>query len=117
MKIITELVSSYWWQLTGFTLALITVLSLTPISELPDVPGSDKGHHLIAYFTLALPAALHGGRRWFLLMPMFLLWSGAIELIQPLVNRHSEWLDLAANCSGLGLGAITGYLIRRCQSS
>ena len=113
MKTIIELVSKYWLPLSVLTLTLITVLSLIPISELPDAPGSDKGHHLLAYFSLALPAALHGGRRWLLLMPLFLVWSGAIELIQPMVNRHSEWLDLAANFSGLSIGAIAGYLIRR----
>jgi VanZ family protein len=113
MKTFFEHVSKFWWQLTLFFLALITILSLTPISELPAAPGSDKGHHIIAYFTLALPAALHGGPKWFLLMPLFLFWSGAIELIQPLVNRHAEWLDLAANFSGLSLGSIVGYLIRR----
>ena len=32
----------------------IGYLSLTPLAELPEVPGSDKFHHLIAYSMLAL---------------------------------------------------------------
>ena len=32
---------------------------------------------------------------------------GAIELIQPYVNRYGEWLDLGAN----GLGLVVGILI------
>ncbi len=39
----------------------------------------------------------------------FFCWSGAIELIQPYVNRFGEWLDLAANTGGL----ISGFIIAR----
>jgi len=113
MSIIFKLVTQYWRQITVLTLALITVLSLTPLAHLPDAPGSDKTHHLIAYFALALPAAMHGGPKWLLLLPVFILWSGAIELIQPFVNRYGEWYDLVANSVGVGLGALAGEILRR----
>jgi len=108
-------VTQYWRQITVLTLALITVLSLTPLAHLPDAPGSDKTHHLVAYFALALPAAMHGGPKWLLLLPVFILWSGAIELIQPFVNRYAEWYDLVANSVGVGLGALAGEMLRRIQ--
>lgn len=115
MSAIIKLITDYWWQITALVLASITVLSLTPEIHLPEAPGSDKTHHLIAYFLLVLPAALKGGHKWLLLLPIFILWSGAIELIQPFVNRYGEWLDLAANSVGLGLGAFTGEILRRLQ--
>jgi len=113
MSIIFKLVTQYWRQITVLTLALITVLSLTPLAHLPDAPGSDKTHHLVAYFALALPVAMRGGPKWLLLLPVFILWSGAIELIQPFVNRYGEWYDLVANSVGVGLGALAGEILRR----
>jgi len=117
MRPAIALISEYWCQISFLLLALITVLSLTPLPDLPQAPGSDKVHHLIAYSALALPAALRGRRNWFLLMPVFVLWSGAIELIQPFVNRHAEVLDLAANTVGLCLGAFLGVVLRRNNNS
>lgn len=94
-------------------LVAITLLSLTPLAHLPEAPGSDKTHHLIAYFALALPIALKGGPKWFFILPVFVLWSGAIELIQPFVNRYGEWLDFVANTVGIALGATFGFIFRR----
>jgi uncharacterized membrane protein HdeD (DUF308 family) len=41
--------------------------------------------------------------------------SGIIELIQPYVNRHGEWLDFLANTigvfSGFAIGKISSLLI------
>ena len=85
---------------------MITALSLWPLPTLPDVPGSDKTHHFIAYCALTLPVALHFPKRWTAIIPSVVLYSGAIELIQPYVNRYGEWMDLAANAVGavIGLG-------------
>ena len=41
------------------------------------------------------------------------LWDGAIELIQPFVNRYAEWLDLLANLAGVMVGLMAGSLINR----
>ena len=41
------------------------------------------------------------------------LWDGAIELIQPFVNRYAEWLDLLANLAGVMIGLIAGSLFKR----
>ncbi|MCB1759992.1 MAG: VanZ family protein [Gammaproteobacteria bacterium] len=94
------------WALT------IAVLSLTPLQRLPlATPFSDKLNHFAAYALLGLLAYLaRSGRAPWLLWPLLLtLYGGLIELLQPYVNRHAEWLDLAAN----GLGALAGVLLAR----
>ena len=93
------------------TLASITVLSLTPLPQLPDVPGSDKTHHLIAYAVLVFPVALRRPDNWLWILFLFVVWSGAIELIQPYVNRYGEWADMVANCIGLVCGIAMARLV------
>ena len=59
-----------------------------------------------------LPAALRRPRYLWAFFLFYLAWSGGIELIQPYVNRYSEWGDLAANASGLILGWLISGLAR-----
>lgn len=110
---VAALVAKYHWPITLLVLLVITVLSLTPLPHLPDAPGSDKAHHLIAYAVLSLPIAVRGGPKWVLLLPLFMLWGGAIELFQPYVNRYAEWYDFAANSIGVVIGACVGMVLRR----
>jgi hypothetical protein len=96
-------------------LGAITGLSLSPLPELP-LPrpvASDKLHHFVAYGALAFPAALAGPRRLPWLLALFVGWGGAIEIIQPYVNRHGEWTDVAANAAGVATGALLGTTMRR----
>ena len=98
----------YWISITLFILTVITVLSLYPLPELPPVPGSDKTHHFIAYAILMFPTALRKPNYWPAIGLFFIGWSGAIELLQPYVNRYGEFQDLVANIIGLvsGFGAV-----------
>ncbi len=107
MHILISRIRQYWLFLTILCLFGITLLSLWPLEQLPEVPGSDKTHHLIAYAALMFPAALRRQKHWPYYAAFFLLYSGAIELIQPWVNRYSEWLDLLAN----GLGLLSGIIL------
>ncbi|MDQ6971067.1 MAG: hypothetical protein Q9M30_00310 [Mariprofundaceae bacterium] len=104
-------IRQYWLPLSALILGLITTLSLWPIDELPAVPGGDKLHHYIAYAALMFPAALRRPRHWLWVALFFLTWSGAIELIQPYVNRYGEWLDLAANAGGLASGLLLAMVV------
>jgi hypothetical protein len=113
MTRLLQFIRHRWRTLTLMILAAITVLSLWPLERLPEMSGSDKIHHYIAYVGLMLPTALRLPRRWLLLALLFLLWSGAIELIQPWVNRYGEWADLAANGAGLLTGLLLGRLLGR----
>ena len=103
----------YWYWITGLILAAITILSLTPLPQLPEFPGSDKTHHVIAYAALMVPAFLANKAIRFYLLFAFCLWGGAIELIQPQINRYGEWLDFFANGLGLLIGAGLGMLLAR----
>lgn len=87
-----------------FLLGLTTLLSLIPLPELPEVPGSDKTHHFMAYGSVAFFMALGKPKKIWLYFLLTILWSGGIEMIQPYVNRHGEWLDLLANSTGVLIG-------------
>lgn len=112
LKSLLGFVDRYWWQLTFSIAIIITILSLYPVESLPSVPGTDKTHHFIAYGALAFPVALVRPQKWLLIIIGFLGYSGAIELVQPFVNRYAEWMDLAANSLGLILAILLSSIIR-----
>lgn len=99
--------------ISAVLLLLITALSLSPVEQLPVVPGSDKTHHIIAYALLMLPTGIARPKHWPYMVLFFVAWSGAIELLQPFVNRYGEWLDLLANSFGLLCGYSVGRLLGR----
>ena len=103
------LIQKYWYYLTITLLISIALLSLWPAAQLPSVPGSDKTHHFIGYAALILPVALRQPKYFLIIVIGFLAFSGAIELIQPYVNRYGEWLDMLANTIGL----ICGWLLAK----
>ena len=101
------------YGLSGLIALAIIILSLTPLSELPAVPGSDKTHHLIAYGALALPTAFAIPRKWLFWGLVYIALGGAIEFIQPYVNRYGEWLDFVANSAGVAIGTGLGIALKR----
>ena len=109
MSTLLRFIEIHWKAITLLTLMLITVLSLFPQLSMPQVPGTDKTHHFIAYSALFFAIGLKKPKYWFWLFVGCITWSGVIELIQPYVNRYGEWLDLAANTGGL----ITGFILSR----
>jgi len=112
-----HLIQKYWLHLTFTLLVSIATLSLWPAAHLPIVPGTDKTHHFIAYAALILPTALKQPKYYLIIVFGFLAFSGAIELIQPYVNRYGEWLDMLANSLGLlcgwSLAKIIFYFIHK----
>jgi len=101
------LIQKYWLNLTLILLISIATLSLWPAAYLPSVPGTDKTHHFIGYAALMFPTALKQPKYILTIAFGFIAFSGAIELIQPYVNRYGEWLDMAANVIGL----LCGWLL------
>lgn len=97
-------IQQYWISVTLILMTAIASLSLWPVAHLPDVPGTDKTHHFIAYASLILPTALQRPKNYLLLVLAFVAFSGMIELVQPYVNRYGEWLDMLANTLGLFFG-------------
>ena len=107
-----QTIETCWLALSLALLAIITTLSLWPLDNLLLVPGSDKLQHFIAYSALVFPVALSQPQRWILVVIFFVLCSGLIELIQPFVNRHGEWLDMLANTSGVLCGVLLATAVR-----
>ena len=104
-------IKTKWIVITISTLAAITVLSIWPLEKLPLVPGTDKAHHIIAYAILMFPTALNKPKTWKLIGLFFIAYSGVIELLQPYVNRHGEWSDMAANTTGIICGLLLAEIV------
>nr|WP_320190199.1 VanZ family protein [uncultured Desulfobacter sp.] len=117
MNCLIDEIKKRWKSLTLVILTIITALSLFPMDALPAAPGTDKTHHFIAYALLMLPTALRKPANWILLGLFFILYSGAIELIQPFVNRYGEWMDLFANSAGVICGAMIPTIWALCVKS
>ncbi|RBP85828.1 hypothetical protein EBI01_16585 [Marinomonas rhizomae] len=100
-------------QAAGFILGalIICLATLTPADILPTVPGTDKTHHVIGFAGWALLCAFGPIKRFLLLSLFIILLGGAIELIQPYVNRYAEWLDFYADALGVILIIIVRLLI------
>lgn len=101
------IINKHWPIITALNMLIIAGVSLYPAEHLPQVPGTDKTHHFIAYGLLAFPAAYAQPKNLGFILIMLCLFGGVIELIQPYANRYGEWLDFAANCGGV----FTGYLL------
>ena len=106
-----KLIQQHWKLETIFLLLVIAFLSLYPLPKLPELPGTDKTHHLVAYFFLALPTGLKKPNKWVLFIFLFIIFGGIIEIIQPYVNRYGEWLDFFANTIGIICGFFVGLIL------
>ena len=107
--------SGYADRLAGGCVLAIGYLSLTPLAQLPDVPGGDKFHHLVAYAMLAFLATLsrRNGREVLFMFSAVIAYGGLIEMIQPYVNRYGEFNDFLANGAGAVLGALLALGVTR----
>ena len=103
--------------LTIILALIIGYLSLSPLAELPKAPGGDKLHHFIAYASLTFPMMFAEAQKWRWILILAISYGGAIELIQPYVNRYGEWQDFAANSAGCligaGLALLSAHLLAR----
>ena len=83
---------------------LIGLATLTPVEKLPDVSGSDKLYHLISFAILTLPIAVIRPKAVWVIFILSVVYGGAIEVLQPLVDRNCELADFLADASGAMLG-------------
>ncbi len=103
--------------LTYFVALLIAYGTLKP----PSPPGepwllNDKQVHFLAFALLTLPYGWVRPHAALWLVPIAILYGGAIELIQPMFGRGAEWGDLLADCLGALVGVVPGLLRRRANS-
>lgn len=110
-SVVFTVITKYIWPISFMMLAIVTIASLAPLPVLPEVPGSDKTHHLISYALIAFPISLVKPKYWSMFLFVVVILSGAIELIQPYVNRYGEWLDLLANIVGIIIGLGIAVLV------
>ena len=114
------------YPLSSCCIVLIWILSFLPFPEmksLDDVPFADKWTHIVMYGGTCcviwteyvrrhrtLDAAKLFCYAW--LAPIVM--SGVIELLQEYCTtyRGGEWLDLAANSTGVTLAVVYGLLFR-----
>ena len=89
----------------------IGLATLNPVEKLPTVSGSDKVYHLISFAILTLPIAIIRPRAIWIILSLSIAFGGALELLQPLVNRNCEMADLFADAYGAVLGILGGKLL------
>lgn len=95
-----------------------------PQTDMDPIPGIDKLAHLCMYdglCTLIWIEYLRSHRTlqtvkiwvWGIIAPILL--SGAIELLQAYCTDHrgGEWMDFAANSTGVILATLIGYYLLR----
>ena len=114
------------YPLTWLTIAIILYLSFfkPPQTDMEEIPGIDKLAHICMYGGLCFilwieylrtHSAIHWKRIIIggILLPI--AFSGGIELAQSYLTEHrdGDWLDLAANTTGVLLAALVGYYILR----
>ncbi len=73
---------------------------------------SDKVYHFMAFALLVLPVAALYKRALFWVVPLAILFGGAIEVIQPFVGRQGDVLDFVADTGGVFFGVGLGICIR-----
>lgn len=110
--------------LTPIALLAITVASLIPVPEVPelnDVPFFDKWVHFVMYGVLTLAMWMDWWRhgKWAMPQKAFILvsflfpaaWGGVMELAQAYLTtcRSGDWIDFYADCVGALLGVIISY--------
>lgn len=102
-------------QWLGFWLGWLAIswATLTPLEQLPAVPGTDKLHHIIGFGGWACLCLFGPTRRFTLMCAAIVIWGGVIELIQPQVNRYGEWLDFIANSAGVLLAFVSHFILKR----
>ncbi|MGJ8561888.1 MAG: hypothetical protein ACSHX3_16865 [Litorimonas sp.] len=91
---------------------VILVLTLSP--SVPEITRgiNDKILHFTAFTALVLPCAIFLARNLVWIVPLAVMFGGAIEFIQPGLGREASWADVLAGGCGVASGAIIGLMLR-----
>lgn len=124
MKIIGLFIKKYPVSCVLFLAIWYLSLFTPPKTHLDDVEFIDKWVHIIMYGVTCTVLWIEYSRKhlspdyeklffWAWLSPIVM--SGIIELLQEYctVRRSGDWLDLAANTTGVTLAAVIGLMILR----
>ena len=114
LAFVDQIIKRFWRLKTIFLLLTILFLSLYPLPQLSIMKeGADKFYHFIAYLLFAVPLGYAQPKYSLLYILVMIALSGTIELIQPYVNRHGEWLDFLANTLGIFVGFFFGRVVAK----
>ena len=103
-----------WKIIIFFIIVIILLFSLYPTHSIPDHNNNnDKIGHLLMYLLLTLPISIVKPNYFYLFYLFFILLGGFIEIIQPLFNRHQDFLDFIFNVFGILLGILLGIIVRK----
>jgi VanZ family protein len=113
-----------WRYAFSFLTLLIAItiafLSLLPPDKLPEVAGTDKTHHFIAYGSLtfswlmALPSQT---RQILMILVLANIFGTTVEFLQPYTHRSFDYLDMLANFLGAGMGLAVGLWLKHLISA
>ena len=90
----------------------ILYLALSPPTPQASVGVNDKILHFTAFMALILSSAIFLARSLVWILPLSLLFGGAIELLQPGFGRDASWHDFQADMLGVTASAILGLAFR-----
>ncbi len=98
----------------GLVAVTVTVLYFSLRPAMTIIETSDKVLHALAYCAWSLTAllSLRNQLAQVVVALLIVLAGGLIELVQPMVGRVADWLDFAANTSGVVLGSLLTVLVR-----
>ena len=94
-------------------LIVITIYSLTPITEEPTQNGWDKVMHIFAYLCFSFPISVSYYPRTKYIALFTILWGAGIECIQPFFGRQADIIDAFSNALGSYLGIALASLVVR----
>ena len=101
------------WIISVTIFVFIAIGTLTPLIQPPETPdlGSDKIHHLMAFWALVIPLCYIRLRNAFWVLPAAVAYGLLIEFIQPMVGRQGEFHDFLADALGALSGFVTALLV------
>ena len=102
--------------MTPFWARRVTVALAAPIGlatfilaqKLPDAPGADKSHHVIACAALVLPMSFAKPHQVWKYAVYGIMSGTLIEHAQPFVNKSGDVGDVLADACGIALGCAVG---------
>lgn len=97
--------------ITSGILIAITFLMLAPLSTPKGYGFDDKTYHILAFAGLIIPIATLQPRWLLLAIPLFILFGGMIELIQPYFGRTRDLADWIADIKGVFIGSAFGLFL------
>lgn len=97
--------------LTAILFIMIALMTLTPVSTPTGYGVTDKTYHLLAFAWLALPVATLQPKWLLFMIPIFVIFGGTIEIIQPYFGRSCDFADWIADIKGVLIGSVIGLVL------